>query len=145
MYRTLRCDKYRIALMEKILRTYDSRDSVSKSNLSLQLFLRSRDLLDKNAQEVIKKLNKNIKKKFTFKIIDTLVEAGSGSLPTEKIESVAITIKSNVLSANKISKKLRLCDTPIFNYIKNDLVHIDFKAITDDQLDIISEQINICL
>tara|TARA_B100000674_G_C37089614_1_gene579623 strand:- start:90 stop:485 length:396 start_codon:yes stop_codon:yes gene_type:complete len=131
--------------MEKILRTYDSRDSVSKSNLSLQLFLRSRDLLDKNAQEVIKKLNKNIKKKFTFKIIDTLVEAGSGSLPTEKIESVAITIKSNVLSANKISKKLRLCDTPIFNYIKNDLVHIDFKAITDDQLDIISEQINICL
>ena len=107
--------------------------------------MRSRNQLNKNAQEVIKKLNENIKKNFTFKVINTLVEAGSGSLPTEKIESVAITIKSDTLSANKISKKLRVCDTPIFNYIKNDLVHIDFKAITDDQLDIISEQINICL
>ena len=57
----------------------------------------------------------------------------------------AITIKSDALSPNKISKKLRLCNSPIFNYIKNDLVHIDFKAITDDQLDVISEQINTCL
>ena len=145
MYRTLRCDKYRIALMEKILRTYDSRDCVSKSNLALQLFLRSREQLDKNAQKVIKNLNEIIKKNFTFKIVDTLVEAGSGSLPTEKIESVAITIKSDALSPNKISKKLRLCNSPIFNYIKNDLVHIDFKAITDDQLDVISQQINTCL
>ena len=145
MYRTLRCDKYRIALMEKILRTYDSRDSVTKSNLALQLFLRSRDHLNKNAQEVIKNLNDNIKKSFTFKITDTLVEAGSGSLPTETIESVAITIKSDVLSSNKISKKLRLCNSPIFNYIKNDIVHIDFKAITDDQLDLLSDQINLCL
>ena len=64
MYRTLRCDKYRIALMEKILRTYDSRDCVSKSNLALQLFLRSREQLDKNAQKVIKNLNESIKKKF---------------------------------------------------------------------------------
>ena len=131
--------------MEKILRTYDSRDCVSKSNLALQLFLRSREQLDKNAQKVIKNLNESIKKNFTFKIVDTLVEAGSGSLPTEKIESVAITIKSDSLSPNKISKKLRLCNSPIFNYIKNDLVHIDFKAITDDQLDVISEQINTCL
>ena len=96
-------------------------------------------------QKVIKNLNESIKKSFTFKIIDTLVEAGSGSLPTEKIESVAITIKSDALSPNKISKKLRLCNSPIFNYIKNDLVYIDFKAITDDQLDVISEQINTCL
>ena len=131
--------------MEKILRTYDSRDSVTKSNLALQLFLRSRDHLNKNAQKVIKNLNDNIKKSFTFKIIDTLVEAGSGSLPTETIESVAITIKSDRLSSNKISKKLRLCNSPIFNYIKNDLVHIDFKAITDDQLDLLSDQINLCL
>ena len=107
--------------------------------------MRSREQLDKNAQKVIKNLNESIKKNFTFKIVDTLVEAGSGSLPTEKIESVAITIKSDSLSPNKISKKLRLCNSPIFNYIKNDLVHIDFKAITDDQLDVISEQINTCL
>ena len=38
MYRTLRCDKYRIALMERVLRTYDSRNKVSKDNLSISVW-----------------------------------------------------------------------------------------------------------
>ena len=38
MYRTLRCDKYRIALFEKILRTYITTKEITDDNLSIALF-----------------------------------------------------------------------------------------------------------
>ena len=145
MYRTLRCDKYRISLMEKILRTYDSTDNVSLENLSINLFLRSKKQLEEYAQVVINNINDEIKEKYDFKAIDTKVEAGSGSLPVEKIDSLAITISSSTISSNKISRKLRSADIPIFNYVRNDLVHIDLKAIPDDQIDVLTKQLNKCL
>ena len=131
--------------MEKILRTYDSTDNVSLENLSINLFLRSKKQLEEYAQVVINNINDEIKEKYDFKAIDTKVEAGSGSLPVEKIDSLAITISSSTISSNKISRKLRSADIPIFNYVRNDLVHIDLKAIPDDQIDVLTKQLNKCL
>ena len=145
MYRTLRCDKYRIALTEKILRTYNSSSDVNDDNLSINLFLRSKDELIVLAERVLKKISTNIKKDYNIEIIDTTVEAGSGSLPTEKINSVALSLNSKNISPNKISDKLRSSDIPIFNYINNEKVYIDLKAIPDDQINILIKQINTCL
>ena len=145
MYRTLRCDKYRIALMERVLRTYDSRNKVSKDNLSISLFLRSISELQKYAQEVITSIDDKLKQDYTFMAIETKVEAGSGSLPVEKIDSIAITIKSTNTSSNTISRKLRSANIPVFNYVRNDLVHIDLKAVPEDQINDLIQQINTCL
>ena len=145
MYRTLRCDKYRIALTEKILRTYNSSSDVNDDNLSINLFLRSKDELIVLAERVLKKISTNIKKDYNIEITDTTVEAGSGSLPTEKINSVALSLNSKNISPNKISDKLRSSDIPIFNYINNEKVYIDLKAIPDDQINILIKQINTCL
>ena len=90
-------------------------------------------------------INDALKQNYNFKVIDTKVEAGSGSLPIEKIDSLAITIRSSSISSNKISTKLRSANIPVFNYVRNDLVHIDLKAIPDDQIDILIEQLNTCL
>ena len=145
MYRTLRCDKYRISLMEKILRTYNSTTEINSNNLSINLFLRSKEELFNLAEGVLNKVNKTLKKKYNFKIVDTQVEAGSGSLPIEKIESIAISISSQHISENKISKALRTSDTPVFNYINNKVVYIDLKAIPNDQINILINQLNTCL
>ena len=145
IYRTMRCDKYRIALMEKILRSYNSSKVINDNNLSINLFLRSRDELLALAKKIVEKINNRIKKIYNIEISNSLVEAGSGSLPTEKIESIAISFTSSKISTNKISNKLRSADTPIFNYINNDKVYVDLKAIPDDQVNILIKQINKCL
>ena len=145
IYRTMRCDKYRIALMEKILRSYNSSKVINDNNLSVNLFLRSRDELLALAKKIVEKINNRIKKIYNIEISNSLVEAGSGSLPTEKIESIAISFTSSKISTNKISNKLRSADTPIFNYINNDKVYVDLKAIPNDQVDILIKQINKCL
>ena len=145
IYRTMRCDKYRIALMEKILRSYNSSKVINDNNLSINLFLRSRGELLALAKKIVEKINNRIKKIYNIEISNSLVEAGSGSLPTEKIESIAISFTSSKISTNKISNKLRSADTPIFNYINNDKVYVDLKAIPNDQVDILIKQINKCL
>jgi len=145
MYRTLRCDKYRIALMEKILRTYNSTDEINSDNLSINLFLRPQKQLASMAEKILKKVNKKVKEKYNFKITETLVEAGSGSLPIEKMKSIGISMESEDISSNKISSKLRSADTPVFNYINNNKVYIDLKAIPNDQVNILIKQLNTCL
>ena len=52
MYRTLRCDKYRIALLEKILRTYITTKKISDQNLSITLFNRSIKNLNIHANKI---------------------------------------------------------------------------------------------
>ena len=145
MYRTLRCDKYRIALMEKILRTYNLASEIDSENLSINLFLRSKEELLSIAEKILKKVNKKIREKYNFKISKTIVEAGSGSLPIEKMKSIAISMKSEEISSDKISSKLRSADTPVFNYINNNKVYIDLKAIPNDQVNILIKQLNTCL
>ena len=145
MYRTLRCDKYRVALMEKILRTYNSASEIDSENLSINLFLRSKEELLSIAEKILKKVNKKIREKYNFKISKTIVEAGSGSLPIEKMKSIAISIESEDISSNKISSKLRSADTPVFNYINNNKVYIDLKAIPNDQVNTLIKQLNTCL
>jgi len=145
MYRTLRCDKYRIALFEKILRTYITTKKITNDNLSIMLFKRTQVKLKENANKIVKLIDKEINKKYNMVIQESKVEAGSGSLPTEKISSIAISIYSKEISSNTISNQLRLCSTPILTYIKNDKVYIDLKAITDSQLDLVAKMINSCL
>lgn len=145
MYRTLRVDKYRVAILEKILRTYISRSKVSTDNISIHFLNRPVEELKAAAELIISKINGKIINKYDFNIESTVVEAGSGSLPTEKIKSVAISIKSDKDSANIISNKLRGNSIPIITYINSDKVYIDFKAIHENQYKIISQAINKCL
>jgi L-seryl-tRNA(Ser) seleniumtransferase len=109
------------------------------------LFERTQAKLKENANKIIKLIDKEINKKYNMVIQESKVEAGSGSLPTEKISSIAISIYSKEISSNTISNQLRLCSTPILTYIKNDKVYIDLKAITDSQLDLVAKMINSCL
>ena len=75
-------------------------------------------------------------------IEDSLVEAGSGSLPIKSIESACFKFKSSKYKPTEIARYFRNLNPPIIGYIKKNYFHIDLKAILDDQLDYISSSIN---
>ena len=133
IYRSVRCDKVRISIMEGILRTYYSERKISKHNLSIQLFIRTIDEIKENISFIISKLSKNHIDQFNIKSINTHVEAGSGSLPTEKIPSLSLVFKHQDITASQLYKRFLHCDTPVVGYINNNVYHIDFKAIPNNQ------------
>jgi L-seryl-tRNA(Ser) seleniumtransferase len=136
LYRALRCDKFTIALMEETLRTYKS-DRVSKDNLSNELLRITRKTLQIRAEKILKAVTPQIRKRWNIKIVDSTVEAGSGSLPEEKIESVALEFREQVSGGRgqieELAKQLRTRHNPVVGYINRGKYYIDLKAILPEQ------------
>ena len=142
IYRMVRCDKLRISLMETILRTYSSSKEILNTNLSIKLFLRDEKKLIKIAENIISKIKVDIVRSYKIKYVKSNVEAGSGSLPTEKIPSIAIIFNNDKVKCSDIYNKFIKSSLPVIGYVNNDLYHIDLKAIPDDQIPSLIKIIN---
>ena len=138
LYRALRCDKFTITLMDETLRTYKS-DIVSKDNLSNTLLRTSQKTLRNRADKLFSEIKPSIIKKWKIKVVDSTVEAGSGSLPEEKIESIALEFSGQI---KQLAKQLRTGINPVVGYIHKDMYYIDFKAILPEQFPELSNAIN---
>ena len=145
LYRALRCDKFTIALMEETLRTYKS-DSVSKDNLSNTLLQTTQKTLRNKAEKLFSEIKPSVKKQWNIKIVDSTVEAGSGSLPEEKIESIALQFSSQGSGVRgqveELAKKFRTRTNPVVGYIHKDLYYIDLKAVLPEQYSELIKAIN---
>ena len=132
LYRALRCDKFSYAILEATLRTYQTSECIRKENLTISLFNRSQSELIKIGKKILKNLPPDFINKFGIEIKQTEVEAGSGSLPLEKIPSAAIVFKGEV-KASELSRKFRSAPNPVLGYISVNRFHIDLKAIPATQ------------
>jgi len=142
MYRALRCDKITISILELILKSYIDENNVHNTNLTFHLLTRNRKELKKIGNKILKKINVSIIKNYDLKLVETFVQAGSGSLPTENIESIAFVFNSKKIPASALSFKFRNSKIPTIGYIKNKLFYIDLKAIPEDQINSLIKIIN---
>ena len=141
IYRTVRCDKITIALLDQIIRSY-KKHGFSNLNLSLSLLTRTRENLKKIANDIIKEIPSKKLIMLGASIEDSLVEAGSGSLPQKNIESIALKFNSSSFSANKLSSLFREGDIPVIGYIHKNSFFIDLKAVLPSQISYLIKTIN---
>jgi L-seryl-tRNA(Ser) seleniumtransferase len=140
LYRALRVDVFIIALLEEILRTYTSSVNIDISNLSMTLLKRDRKELNGIANKIVSKAKSSIQQ--NIKTIDSEVEAGSGSLPLEKLKSVALVISSEKHKSTELSFSFRTAKYPILGYIRGKKFIIDLKAVNESQIDDIVTNLN---
>lgn len=133
LYRVLRCDKITIGLLEETLRSYRSA-SYSKDNLSLTMLTTSRSVLKRRGQKVLKQLTKKRIKDLGIQLVDSEVEAGSGSLPEDKIESAALSFSPKNGKVTDLAAALRCGSIPVVGYIKGNTFYIDLKAVLPNQI-----------
>jgi len=141
LYRALRCDKFTISLLEHSLRTFISDTKINSDNITISLLNRDRAAIKKMGEKILGQLDKKLIKINNIKLISSKVEAGSGSLPTQNIESCAISIQSNI-KPMKISKNFRNASIPIIGYINKGTYYIDLKAIPSNQSSLVSNIIS---
>ena len=139
-YRALRCDKLTFAILENVLRTYSSSKDISPKNLAVHLLKRDRSALEKMGKSILANIKKSHIEKYQIELVESKVEAGSGSLPTEKIPSMAITFSSSSLKPAELSALFRTASFPILGYVYGNKYRIDLKAIPVD-LDKLCSQI----
>lgn len=141
LYRALRCDKLTIALMDESLRTF-RQNTVSKDNLSSSLLKTDRKTIKTRVEKLYAQIKPSIKKKWKIEIVESVVEAGSGSLPEEKVESIALQFSASNSELQGFAKNLKMRETPIVGYINRGKFYIDFKAVLSAQYSEIAKAIN---
>ena len=66
--------------------------------------------------------------------MDSEVEAGSGSLPEDKIESAALSFSPKNGKVTDLAEALRCGSIPVVGYIKGNTFYIDLKAVLPNQI-----------
>ena len=133
LYRVLRCDKVTIGLLEETLRSYRSQ-SFSKDNLSLTMLTTSRKVLKTRGQKVLDSLQKKTIKDLGILLVDSEVEAGSGSLPDDKIESASLSFSPKNGKAKDLARAFRCGSIPVVGYIHKNTFYIDLKSVLPNQI-----------
>ena len=133
LYRTYRCDKWTIALMEETLRTYRSNESFSADNLSLKLLTTSQKILLNRGKKILSNLPQIKVKQLGIALVASLVEAGSGSLPEKSIPSAALKFIPRQITVAVLAKDFREGTIPVIGYTKGNTFYIDLKAVLPNQ------------
>ena len=133
LYRTYRCDKWTIALMDETLRTYRSNKSFSADNLTLKLLTTSQKILLNRGKKILSNLPQIKVKQLGIILVASLVEAGSGSLPVKSIPSAALQFTPRQITVTTLAKAFREGRIPVVGYSKGNKFYIDLKAMLPNQ------------
>lgn len=134
--RALRVDKMTLAALEGTLKYYLDEEQAVKNIPTLYMILSSKIEHKRRAQRLKAKILRVVNE-IAIKVEEDYSMVGGGSMPTEKIPTYVLKIKSSKLSAQSIEESLRKNSTPIIVRIYNDEVYIDLRTILDKDFDTI--------
>ncbi|MBL7013337.1 MAG: L-seryl-tRNA(Sec) selenium transferase [Candidatus Marinimicrobia bacterium] len=134
LYRAVRSDKITLSLLDETLRQYQ-KTSVNKNNIALTLLSTKKSTLKKRGEKILSLITKKKIKSLGLTLNDSFVEAGSGSLPVQNLESMALKFECKTIKPNDLSKLFRMANHPVLGYINRGNYYIDLKAVMPSQID----------
>lgn len=136
--RALRIDKFTLAALEGTLKYYLDEEAAIKNIPTLNMILSPAEEHKKRAQRLKNKIQKAASG-FSAVIEKDYSMVGGGSMPTEKIPTYVLKIKSENLTAEQLENRLRNNTTPIIVRIFEGSVILDLRTIFDGDFDVITE------
>jgi L-seryl-tRNA(Ser) seleniumtransferase len=141
LMRVLRCDKTVFALLQYTLGQY-LLDREIPDIETYRCLTVSSALLRERAESIIKSVTPEIVQMLNLAVCESMVEAGSGAMPTAKIPSIALVAKPRCISENQLARLFRLYCTPIIGYCKDGGFWLDLKAVLPADLPVIQTAIH---
>lgn len=140
LMRALRCDKTVFALLSYTLSRYLV-DQPLTAIETYNLLTADPVLLKHRANAIIEALDPKIVKTLNLTARESLIEAGSGSMPTAQIPSAALVAIPQNISETHLARLFRSYNPPIIGYCKNGEFWLDLKAVESHELPIIQTAI----
>jgi L-seryl-tRNA(Ser) seleniumtransferase len=131
--RALRIDKVTLAALEGTLIQYLIHGRAPTKLRSLTSLTESITAVKKYALELMALLHKEKFVSLKFFMHEDFSAVGGGSLPTQKIPTILIGIKSSQMPACKMEEKLRKLEVPIIVRVDKDEILIDLRTVTEDE------------
>lgn len=139
LMRAVRADKTCLMILERTLRLFWKPERLGEENPTYRMMSTPLDTLRARARALAGLLApcSNI----TVSVQDSMAYLGSGSLPTQGIPSVVVTVTVKDKSAEETARRLRVDEACIFGRIEEDRVKLDMRTVTDPQIEIIAEAV----
>ncbi len=134
MKRALRVDKIRIAALEETLKLYRDPDRLAERLPTLRLLARRRKEIEKLAAKLLSHVAEKIPGEIIVELVRCTSQIGSGSLPTETLESAGISLKPMKKQGagrmlEHIASALRRLPVPVIGRIDNDALVLDLRCL----------------
>ena len=94
----------------------------------------SRRILKNRGQRILDLQKRKKIKDLGIKLVESEVEAGSGSLPEDKIESMALSFKPKSMKITELAGGFRCGSFPVVGYTSGHTFYIDLKAVLPGQI-----------
>ncbi|MYD42904.1 MAG: L-seryl-tRNA(Sec) selenium transferase [Gammaproteobacteria bacterium] len=128
--RALRTSKFTLALLDETLKAYEDAEHLHQSVPTLrQLGLRQGEL-QARAKKVHAMLSEqHAEDPFVVSIVASDAEVGSGAMPGNKLDSIAVALKTTTnRSTQHLLQKLRELPTPVIARLHKDAIHMDMRG-----------------
>ncbi len=135
--RALRIDKMTLAALEATMRLYLRPEEALAKIRGLRGLTEPVEEVERRAKKLLRILKKVKIDGLTLSLKKGSSMAGGGSLPTQEIPTVLLSLRSSKLSANALEERLRRFDTPIIARIAEEEVLFDLRTIAPDEFDIV--------
>jgi L-seryl-tRNA(Ser) seleniumtransferase len=133
LMRAMRVDKTCLMVLERTLHLFRDPALLRREHPLYQMICASVDSLRRRAKALGDAIAKAVPKA-ALNIDASVAYLGSGSLPTEAIPSVLVSVSVPGLSASELARRLRLDKSCVFSRIEDDLVRLDLRTLTDEQV-----------
>jgi len=133
LMRAMRVDKTCLLVLERTLHLFRNPESLRHDHPTYRMLATPVAALRMRAQALIKAVAK-VAPKASLRVETAVAYLGSGSLPTEAIPSVVVRVSVPAMKAPDLARHLRLDEACIFSRVYEDLVHLDMRTITDEQV-----------
>ncbi len=131
--RALRIDKFTAIALECVFHEYLDEEKAMRSIPVLRLINRNYQDIKSQADLLYSKLKQVINSNCEVIIENCQSQIGGGSLPLERINSVALLFKPLNMTTASLEKQLRFMDTPVIGRIVNDYFLLDLRTILDGE------------
>lgn len=126
--RALRIDKFTAATLELVLQEYLSEEKAVKNLPVLRMITRSYEEVEKEAKALARSL-KRTKITAVVGVEPCESQIGGGSLPLERLPSMAVTISPKNISVAELEERMRHLPVPIIPRTVNDKILLDVRTI----------------
>lgn len=134
--RALRVDKFTVTALELVLLSYLNEDKAITEVPVLKMISESYESVKERAEKLAKILKAKCKNA-EITIGDCESQVGGGSLPLERIRSVAVVIKPNNISVSALEEMMHGFEPAIVARTAEDAIWMDVRTLSDEDFDTI--------
>ena len=126
--RALRIDKFTATALELVLQEYLSEEKAIQNIPVLRMIHETKEEVTARARSLKNMLNRaGLEADFGLEVCESQI--GGGSLPLERIPSMAVTVKPHNISVPKLEEEMRHLEVPIIPRTANDTIYLDVRTI----------------